>query len=268
MTRPRPPFWIMLLAAAWGGVVSRPAFAQEAPAPGLDAAESREAPPSPPLPLPPPPPPRAKPTPPVGPATTEPPALEKPSTVHVHDGFYFRVSLGPHYGRTSVRTDRTSQPDVRMRGVGWHLSLWVGGTPKPGLVIGGVVGGRAEQSDDGTVDGRKAPVSASASRLGVFIDAYPVPEEGFHFGGILSGSSSEVQSSASGEQPSTSYDGEGVGVSVFAGLDTWIAEQWSFGALVELGGNVSRDDTRVDGQDVLRQSTSYFAAAQISVVYH
>jgi hypothetical protein len=55
---------------------------------------------------------------------------------------------------------------------------------------------------------------------------------------------------------------------VFAGLDTWIGEQWSFGALVELGGNVSRDDAKIDGQDVLRQSTSYFAAAQVTVVYH
>lgn len=155
-----------------------------------------------------------------------------------------------------------------MSGVGWHFSLWVGGTPKPGLVIGGVIGGRAEQSDDGTVGDRRASTSASASRGGVFIDAYPVPEEGFHFGGILSGSSTEVESSASGDQPSTSYRGEGVGVSVFAGLDTWIAEQWSFGALVELGGNVSRDDSTVDGQDVVRQSTSYFAAAQITVVYH
>jgi hypothetical protein len=155
-----------------------------------------------------------------------------------------------------------------MSGVGWHLSLWLGGTPKPGLVIGGVVGGRAERSEHGTVEDRRTRVTASASRGGVFIDAYPVPEEGFHFGGILSASSSEVESSASGDQPKTSYEGEGVGVSVFAGLDTWIAEQWSFGALVELGGNLSRDDASIDGRDVVRQGTSYFAAAQISVVYH
>jgi hypothetical protein len=260
VTRPRHPLWSPLLAAVLVGVVSQSAPAQEATQP----AEAT------PLPLPPPPPPRkrAKAAPPPERAPSPPPALETPTTVHVHDGFYFRVALGPHYGRTSVDTDRTSQPDVRMRGVGWHFSLWVGGTPKPGLVIGGVIGGRAEDSDEGTVGDRRASTDASASRGGIFIDAYPVPEEGFHFGGILSGSSTEVESAASGDQPSTSYRGEGVGVSVFAGLDTWIGEQWSFGALVELGGNVSRDDAKIDGQDVLRQSTSYFAAAQVTVVYH
>jgi len=260
VTRPRPPLWFSVLLVAVVGGVSRPVHAQESAA----SAPAR-------LPLPPPPPPRQRekaeppaPAPAAGPALE----LQKPTGEHVHDGFYFRFSLGPHYGKTSVETDRVSQPDVRVKGVGMQATFWVGGTPKPGIVIGGVVGARAEKSDEGSVGDGEAPVDASVSRGGVFIDAYPVPEEGFHFGGILSAGTSEVESSASDEQPKTSYRGEGVGVSVFAGLDTWISDEWSFGALVELGGNVSRDESRIDGQDVLRQSTSYFLSAQLGVVYH
>ena len=121
-------------------VPAPPAFGEPAPAPEPPAPAPAPA-PAPPPPPPPPrhprvvpgdPPPRRvlRKSPPPPPATTD----------YVHDGFYLRVGAGPIYARGSVRTDRVSQPDVTLRGLGGAFEVWIGGTPGRGLSVGGLAG--------------------------------------------------------------------------------------------------------------------------------
>jgi len=252
--------------------------------PGGDAAPESIAPPPPVLadpepepaavPLPPPPPPRqsagaGKPPPrramaPLTPAA--PPAL--PSNAYVHDGFYLRFGAGPVYARTSVRTDRVSQPDVAVRGIGGGFEFWIGGTPFRGITIGGLIGFNQITTDEATVgSGGHAPGLANTALAGVFIDSYPDPHQGFHFGGWVAGAATEVKTEAAGGVGETDFSGGGLALAVFVGLDAWIARQWSFGALLRLGGSLARDRSQQQSGQLLKQGETYGAAVLVSVVY-
>jgi hypothetical protein len=194
---------------------------------------------------------------------------ELPKTRHVHDGFYLRLGAGPLYARTSLRTDRVSQPDVTVRGLGGGGELWIGGTPRPGVSVGGVLGGSRMTSDEAKVGSHgKAPATVDTTLVGAFIDAYPDPEQGYHFGGLLAGAVTDVNTEAAGELAATKYSGAGLALSVFAGLDTWVAEQWSFGVLLRLGGSLGREETRLDAGDSTKQGVTYAAQVLVNLLYH
>jgi hypothetical protein len=168
-----------------------------------------------------------------------------------------------------VQTDRLSQPDVSVRGVGGSVEIWIGGTLRPGIVIGGLVTGMGQTSDDAVVGGvDEASATLSHSQLGVFLDAYPNPAEGYHFGGLLALAGTELDTDADGELPKTEYAGNGLGLAVFAGLDTWIGKQWSFGAQLRLGGSLTREESEIDGVDVTKQGTTYAATVLVNLLYH
>ena len=186
---------------------------------------------------------------------------------HVHDGFYLRFGLGASYGRASVQTDRVSQLDVVVTGIGPSADLWVGWTVAPGLVLGPAIStlGAATGGAEVGTDQSAGSGSASGVLIGAFIDAYPVSEDGYHFGGVLSlASLSQTTESGADED----YVGGGVGVSIFAGYDAWIAREWSLGGMLRLGGVVTRRTESIDEQDVTRQGTLYGAALLFSVVHH
>jgi hypothetical protein len=136
-------------------------------------------------------------------------------------------------------------------------------------VIGGLLMGRGGQSDDGVVGDTKGVSSSfGGSQVGVFLDAYPNPGEGYHFGGLLAAGRSSLETDAGSGLASTKFEGQGVGVAVFAGLDAWIAEQWSAGVLLRLGGNLTRDESQIDGVDVTKQGTTYAATVLGTLLYH
>lgn len=187
----------------------------------------------------------------------------------LHDGFYLRMSMGPVFARNVVQTDRLSQPDVSLRSLGASLELWIGGTLQPGLVVGGLLMGMSGESDAGVVGGEGGnSASFSGSQLGVFLDAYPNPREGYHFGGLLALAGTALETDAASGVAATKYDGRGVGLAVFAGLDAWIGEQWSAGVQLRLGGNLTRDESKLDGVAVEKQGTTYAAAVLGTLVYH
>jgi hypothetical protein len=186
----------------------------------------------------------------------------------VHDGFYLRLGAGPVYARTSVRTDRVSQPDVAVRGIGGGFELWAGGTPYRGITIGGLIGFNQITTDEATVGSSgHAPGVASTTLAGVFIDSYPDPQQGFHFGGWIAGAATEVKTEPAGDLGETDFSGGGIALAVFVGLDAWIARQWSFGALLRVGGCLARDQSRFDGGELLKQGETYGAVVLVSVVY-
>jgi hypothetical protein len=198
-------------------------------------------------------------SPPPAPATTE----------YVHDGFYLRVGAGPIYARGSLRTDRVSQPDVTLRGLGGAFEVWIGGTPGRGLSVGGLAGASHVNTNEAKVGSHgHAPGAIDTFLVGVFIDAYPDPARGFHFGGLVAGSGTDVTTEVQGELPATKSALAGISLAVFAGLDVWVARQWSFGALLRLGGSIGREESKLDGRDLTTQGSIYSGQVLINVLCH
>jgi hypothetical protein len=134
--------------------------------------------------------------------------------VHLHDGFYFRYSLGLSYVQA---TGRGPSGSVAVSGAGIGEMLALGGTPAPGLVVGGAAVSHL------------APLTANGSRLllseatyGILLDWFPDPTDGWHVGGTI-GLGFVGYGNARGYSP---------GASLLAGYDFWIAPQWSLGAVL------------------------------------
>jgi hypothetical protein len=184
----------------------------------------------------------------------------------VHDGFYFRLSLGGSYGRISVQTDRVSQPDVTQTGFGGALDVWAGYSVSSGIVVGPALSFSSQRAKSAAIGDRQSGATGRSALFAAFIDAYPNPRRGEHFGGLL-GLSALTETTDDGEA-ATDYDGGGLGLFVFAGYDAWIASEWSLGGLLRLGGVVTRGSQNVNGEQVDKQGVMYEAALLATVIYH
>jgi hypothetical protein len=101
-----------------------------------------------------------------------------------HDGFFLRSAPGIA-GFWAIVSGWSGEPSrTGVRGFGQSSVLELGGTPAPGLVLGGSVwtarfdpvfveGGRRVSSDDDSV-------KLTQLRVGPFVDFYPWPKRGFH----------------------------------------------------------------------------------------
>lgn len=220
------------------------AFAQSEPLPPLpppaDAPPSQAprapGPNAPDAPLPPPPPPY--PPPPYPPPSSPPPysrgrviivhGCGEPTGPYCHDGFYMRLGLGLAY--TSVWGTGPSG-NASISGTGVALSASFGGTVARGLVIGGALR-IADGLGPFTGAPPDAPGNATASLgqlLGVFVDWYPAPTDGWHVGSQVGLGITSVTDSLSRESSGPALAG-----SVFGGYDWWIGPQWSLGLLMSL----------------------------------
>ena len=106
---------------------------------------------------------------------------------HSHDGFYLRVALGLGVGGALVSSDSKSIGDYTFGGGSGAWDVWLGGTPSPGLAMGAAITGLGLNSGNRRQDGNPVAgeVSAALGLLGYFVDVFPDPERGFHFGGAL-----------------------------------------------------------------------------------
>jgi hypothetical protein len=148
---------------------------------------------------------------------------EKPDG-RTHDGFYLRLALGAGTGTTEFG-DAPGELSYAIETTGW-LDVMMGGTPGPGLAVGGGMwmGGfdtsewRGENSDRGTV---------AIFAMGPFVDYFPDPREGFHFGATvgLGGLSIDAEPfSNSNERTAT-----GGALGAWIGYDFWVSREFSAG---------------------------------------
>lgn len=221
----------------------------------------------PPPPAPPPPEPRPEPAP-VAAKPEDTSSGETSPGARLHDGFYLRLALGANYGRSFVQTNRVSRPDLRIVGMGSALDFWAGTTLPAGVVVGLSLSLSSVSSDAAEVgESKSASGSSYAFQLGGFLDTYPNPREGYHFGGSVALTGVRADADADG-QALDPYAGGGLGVAVFAGYDAWIGSELSLGGLVRLGGAVTRDTSDDRGVDVTKQGTVYGAQVLVTLVYH
>jgi hypothetical protein len=153
------------------------------------------------------------------------------SAPETHDGFFFQGNIGPGYLSTSPSTDG-SDVDSKISGFGVGGGLLFGGTPAPGLVIGGGTANVVAFSPKWTVEGEEfetdGDISLNLSTIGVFGTFYPDPNAGLSLHlmlayGVLSVSNSDGDDSDN--NPS------GVAVTAGVGYDFWIAPEWSIGVM-------------------------------------
>jgi hypothetical protein len=159
--------------------------------------------------------------------TTEPPPAN-PSWRR-HDGFYLRMSLGAGgIGARVTRSDGSAAFETGSGGSAFDFML--GGSPMPGLTLGGGFQFDLGQRDPETgPDGEPRRATRDAFALvGPFIDVYPDPRGGFHFGGMLGGAA--LAHSESDDADPLTYSG--AGGSIWLGYDWWVARQWSLGAML------------------------------------
>ena len=161
--------------------------------------------------------------------------------VHLHDGFYLRMGLGLAYSAALVSSDSKSVPDYNFAGGGAAFDLWLGGTPTPGLALGAALSAVGVNSSSRHASGQSisGSVAGSTGLLGFFVDVFPDPERGFHFGGALGVASGQAEIKGSGK----TYQGGGVGLAAWTGYDFWVSSQWSLGGALRFMGSVTRQDT-------------------------
>lgn len=148
------------------------------------------------------------------------------------------MALGIGLGGARVSTDSTSVPDYTFAGSGGALDLWLGGTPIPGLALGGALTGFGIGSDRRRAEGETiyGDLTGSTGMVGFFADAFPDPEAGFHFGGALG-----LASASSEIKDGRKFEGSGLGLQAFGGYDFWVGEQWTIGGMARLMGSLTRE---------------------------
>ncbi|MET0793789.1 MAG: hypothetical protein ABW061_19880 [Polyangiaceae bacterium] len=162
-----------------------------------------------------------------------------PPGVHFHDGFYLRLGLGLGFGGALISSDSKSIGDYSFGGGGGAFDLWVGGTPSRGLVLGAALSAVGVNSAKRKVDELSIPgdVNGSVGLLGCFVDVFPDPATGLHFGGALGVGSGTAEVKGSGKK----FSGAGLGLEAFGGYDFWVSSDWSLGGFARFIGSITRD---------------------------
>lgn len=192
-----------------------------------------------------------------------PPLPPPPRGVRYHDGFYLRMALGLGASGALVSSDEASVPNYSFAGGGATGDLWIGGTPSTGLALGGALSLLGVKSTTRRVDGvsRSGDVSGTMGLLGFFVDGFPDPERGFHFGGSLGLASARTTVKSSQQDE---FKGGGVGLAAWLGYDMWVSPQWSLGGLVRFMGSLTRENR----DDVNYQTSLGGASLSFTALYH
>jgi len=147
----------------------------------------------------------------------------QPQSAYRHDGFYLRLAGGAHY--TSFIGDGKAI-DVSVHGLTSATTLAIGGTPGDGVVIAGVI--RGEQVR-GTLHGAPKPEgkgTATLGQLGLLMDFFPKPTDGWHAGGLVALGVISVSDSQLSDASGAAF-----AASAFGGYDWWIGPDWSLGLM-------------------------------------
>lgn len=190
--------------------------------------------------------------------------------VHLHDGFFFRFSLGFAHATGGWEVpdsgsggEAPSNPVTgSMSGNGAIAELLLGGTPAPGFVLGGGSLGVSVPTltleRDGSSSTSSMDMSAVLSVPHLFAMVYPNPEAGPHLGAMV-GYGVATLSDEDGEDVYAD-DITGPVVGGGFGFDGWVGQQWSLGFFGRvLYAPISNDEVDV---------SLLTLAASLSVTYH
>jgi hypothetical protein len=188
---------------------------------------------------------------------------------HVHDGFYLRLAAGIGGGSATVSTNRDSAPNFELGGAGLAGNLWLGGTPWRGVAIGGLISLQGINESETVVEGDETDLGMDGGMLMLapFIDVFPDPQRGLHFGGALG--LAFMNAKAKSNELETQllvkdYEGGGLGLSGWIGYMGWVGQEWSLGGMLQLSGFVTAKEE--DG--LKRQASGGTLSLSFSALYH
>lgn len=156
-----------------------------------------------------------------------------------HDGFYLSFALGPGYLHDSVATSgagdvrdvtsgtAASSQKTTVSGGTFAAQFLLGGTPIPGIVVGGGTLGTSVFSPTRNWNGNSRDLHAYGTGiLGPFVDYWFDPHGGFHVQGMVGLADLLVNTSG------TLHANFGAGFAIAGGHDWWVADSISIGLLV------------------------------------
>jgi hypothetical protein len=200
--------------------------------------------------------------PPGAPGSDLPPVPRAPQGANLHDGFYLRMAIGAGLGGALISSDSKSIGDYSFGGGAGAFDLWLGGTPAPGLAMGAALSGLGLVSSKRSVDGNRVSgdVSGSTGLLGYFVDVFPNPARGLHFGGALglASGASKIKDSA------REFRGGGLGLQAWGGYEVWVSPQWSLGGMLRFLGSVTREEN----SGVAYEASLGAATLSFTALYH
>jgi hypothetical protein len=163
------------------------------------------------------------------------------SLPHRHDGFYLRLATGfGPYNESIARPGETAHTTVS--GMASTGDFAIGGSPRPGLILGGAIWTTSVLASDTRTDsGYPVPPSTSQSGsysvLGPWMDYYFNPHGGLH---MPAGIGFAVVRGIDPQGARVHSDDVAYGAGILAGLgyDWWVGDEWSVGITGRLTGIV------------------------------
>lgn len=150
------------------------------------------------------------------------------------------MAIGIGYFRAKASQTRGDVPDAVGSGSGMAGEIGLGGTPAPGLVLGGrILWGTSRNV---TTDNSLGAIREGGADLGMlqfFGDLYPDPSGGFHVQAGIGPAFLKYYHGYSG-----GYDvGSASGLSLTggAGWEGWVGARWAIGGMVNLSGAWVKD---------------------------
>jgi hypothetical protein len=199
-----------------------------------------------------------------------PPPPPPPVGEYLHDGFYLRFALGGGgFAAKGGLEPSSTYGEYKISGGGIAMDLAIGGSPVPGLTIGGEY--LFQQAVKPHVEYRsisgEGQNNLNFGLLGPFIDWYPNPEGGFHVGATLGlaflGVSNQDGSTTRNSDGSTNTI-TGGGGALGIGYDFWVSRQLSLGILGKFfGASLSKDHSGLNEKYTVSGGSLLF-----SILYH
>ena len=171
------------------------------------------------------------------------PAVQR--TYHFHEGFYLRTSVGFGWYSASYSDGHRPNSDFNDHGASMSLDLLIGGSPSPGVSIGGgllldpLFGSKYERNGVG-----QGSHGGYSTLIGPFIDGFPDVTRGWHLGGMIGFAGQSFQNVNAND----SHSAAGIGGAAWFGYDFWVANEWSIGPQMRVLG-MRTSDTK-SGEDV------------------
>lgn len=172
----------------------------------------------------------------VAPALVVPPEPE--ARRHLHDGFYLHMSIGFGSLRSTLNGTGARTSSAEFNSVAAQLEVSAGGTPWPGVVLGGRLATITSTAVNVRTNQGKFRQDASFNQVTLqgMTDIYPWPTDGFHLLGALGIGSLSLQPSSLAETYRKPFNLGGAVATVGIGWQGWIARQWSMGGLFTMDG--------------------------------
>ncbi len=172
-------------------------------------------------------------------------------TYHFHEGFYLRASVGFGYYYGSFSDCNQPGFDFNEHGGTMSADLLIGGSPSPGISIGGGLMVDPLFGTDSEHGSRHGSVGRVSWLVGPFADAFPDPTKGWHLGGLIGFAGQSFDSLDTGE----TRRGAGFGGAAWVGYDFWVADEWAVGPQFRVMG--ARTTNSKSGEDLSAFASSF-----------